>query len=108
VSLPGCTGSVTLTVSTGPVPVFSWTPTCKAFFLLVEPVGSGEDQWGVITDSTNGLTPPVTYGIVPEGAHQTTAAAPLTPGIPYDVYVWRWTGPGRQDGVLSATLSFTP
>jgi len=102
-----CTGPVTATVSSGSSPVFSWTPTCSLFFLLVEPQGSGADLWSIISDSTNAIPPPVTYGVVPGGATELDAPQTLVPGTAYDVYLFRWTGPGSQDGVMIGTASFT-
>ena len=104
--LPECTGAVTVSVSTGSTVVFGWSPKCKLFFLLVEPVGSGHDLWSTISDSTNAIAPPVTYGVVPNGAKSWLAAEDLVPGQAYNVYVYRWTGPGRQDGELAGSAQF--
>ncbi len=104
---PPCTGSVSITVSSGTTPTFAWTPVCKVFLLLVEATG-GADQWSVITDSTNGLAPPITYGNVPAGARLNSETPSLASGTPYTVYLFRWTGPGRQDGVRAGTKPFTP
>ena len=105
---PPCTGSVSITVSSGTTPTFAWTPVCKVFFLNVEATG-GADQWGVITDSTNGLAPPITYGNVPAGAQlNSSGTASLASGTPYTVYLFRWTGPGAQDGVQAGSKAFTP
>jgi hypothetical protein len=77
------------------------------FFLLVEE-DSGGDQWSVITDSTNAIAPPVTYGVVPPGATVNFPPAILVAGTSYEVLVFRWTGPGRQDGALIGSKIFTP
>lgn len=104
---PPCPDSVNVSVTGGTTPTFSWTPACRVFFLNVELPG-GADQWNVISDSANAIAPPVTYGTVPLGAVGTPGATPLSVGTSYTVYLFRWTGPGAQDGVLVGSKSFTP
>lgn len=106
--LSACTGVVSVSVSGGTTPTFSWTPACRLFLVLVEPASSGEDQWLVITDSTNAIAPPVTYGVTPPGAVQLAAPTALVAGQAYKLVVFRWTGPGAQDGALIGTGTFTP
>ena len=105
-SVPECTGAVTITVSSGTSPTFNWIPTCHLFFVLVE-LGA-DDYWLVITDSTNAITPPVQYGVLPTGARQRATATPLQTGQTYDVNLARWTGPGAEDGTLIGNQNFTP
>ncbi|PLX31122.1 MAG: hypothetical protein C0600_06415 [Ignavibacteria bacterium] len=102
-----CTGDVTVSISVGETVEISWEPECKLFYLLVEPVGSGSDHWAVISDSVNAIAPPVTYGIVPEGAELSRTAEPLEEGKSYDVYLYRWTGPGPHSGVPAGQGVFT-
>lgn len=106
-ALPACTGAVSVSVSGGAAPTISWTPACRLFFVLVEPLESGADQWGIISDSTNAIAPPVTYGVTPAGAVQQAAPVPLLVGQSYKVVLFRWTGPGSQDGVAIGTATFT-
>lgn len=103
-----CTGPVQVSVSSGATPTFAWTPLCSLFFVLVEPESSGADQWGVISDSTNAISPPVVYGVVPPGARELTPPEALVSGITYEVLVFRWTGPGEEDGELVGQQKFTP
>ena len=103
-----CTGIVSVQVTSGTTPTFSWTPACKLFFVLVEPSNSGADLWSVISDSTNAIASPVVYGTTPSGAVQADAPTPLVAGQVYKVILFRWTGPGKQDGVLIGTANFTP
>jgi hypothetical protein len=101
-----CTGDVTVSVSSGATPTISWAPACKAFFVLVE--ADAGDAWGAISEGTNAIATPVQYGVTPTGATEHTPPAILTPGAPYDVTVFRWTGPGGDDGVPIGITSFTP
>ena len=104
-----CTTAVTLTVGTGTTPVFGWTPACRLFLVLVEDTSGGFDQWGVESDSANGIAPPVTYGTIPPGASkQLTPPITLQAGHGYRVILFRFTGPGHEDGVLIAQKPFTP
>jgi hypothetical protein len=98
---------VTITVSSGASPSFSWTPACRLFFVNVE-LGA-TDQWSIISDSTNAIAPPVRYGVVPAGAEQSSAEiTPLQAGQTYDVNLFYWSGPGAQDGTLIGSRDFTP
>lgn len=106
--LPECTGPVSVAVSPGTTPTFTWTPTCRLFFLLVEPADAGTDLWSIISDGANLIAPPVTYGVVPNGVQEGDAPTPLVTGTGYEVYLYRWTGPGSQDGVLVGSRAFTP
>ncbi len=102
-----CTGPVTIAVSSGTSPSFSWTPACRLFFVNVE-LGAS-DQWSIISDSTDAITPPVQYGVVPAGAQQSSSeVTPLVPGQTYDVNLFYWTGPGAQDGTFIGSREFTP
>jgi hypothetical protein len=105
--LPVCTGPVTIAVSSGTLPSFSWTPACRLFFVNVE-LGA-TDQWSIISDSTDAIAPPVRYGVVPAGAEQSSdGVTPLQPGQTYDVNLFYWSGPGAQDGTLIGSEEFTP
>ena len=106
--LPECTGDVSVQVSAGTQPTFTWTPACRLFFLNVEPATSGEDLWLVISRGANRIAPGVTYGILPAGADQRESPAPLVGGSPYKVALGRYTGPGAEDGVLVGVKTFTP
>jgi hypothetical protein len=104
---PICSAPVTIAVSSGLTPSFSWTPACRLFFVNVE-LGA-TDQWSIISDGTNAISPPVLYGVVPAGAHQSSSeVTPLIAGQTYDVNLFYWTGPGAQDGTFIGSLEFTP
>jgi hypothetical protein len=98
---------VTIAVSSGTSPSFSWTPACRLFFVNVE-LGA-TDQWSIISDSTNAIAPPVRYGVVPAGAQQSSSDVPsLQAGETYDVNLFYWSGPGAQDGTFIGSRDFTP
>jgi hypothetical protein len=104
-----CTGVVSISVGSGTVPALSWSPPCRLFLVLVEdPTGTG-DQWGVLSDSSNGIAPPVHYGTVPEGAtKELLPPVPLQAGHEYRLNVVRFTGPGHEDGEVIGQATFTP
>jgi hypothetical protein len=106
--LAECTGAVTITVSAGTTPQFSWSPACRLFFLIVEPAATGDDLWLIITEGANQILPPVRYGTVPPGARELAPPTPLVAGTEYKVAVARYTGPGPQDGAIIAVQTFTP
>ena len=101
-----CTGPVTISVSAGTSPTFSWSPACRLFFVNVE--SDASDQWGIISDSANAIAPPVQYGVVPAGAEQLSELTPLVSGQTYDVNLFYWTGPDAQDGTFIGSQEFTP
>lgn len=106
--LAECDGPVAVSVGGGTTPEFTWEPSCRAFFLLVEPAEAGGDQWSVMTPGDNDLAPGITYGTVPAGAEELDAPVALVAGTAYEVLVFRHSGPDADDGVLIGTASFTP
>ncbi len=106
--LDDCPAAVTVAVGSGTTPTFSWQPTCRLFFLSVEPADAGTDLWIVITEGENGISPPVVYGAVPAGATQLASAATLQPGTAYKVSLVRFTGPEDDFGEIIAVQEFTP
>ena len=105
----GCTAetaSVTATVSSGATPTFNWEPRCAVAIVLVEEDAS--DQWGLSTDEEswtnpttgNRITPPITYGTIPQGTVQTQAPQPLVTGRTYELILWRVLPPGSSASCL--------
>ena len=107
-TLPECTGNVSVQVSAGTQPTFSWTPACRLFFLNVEPATSGGDLWPLISRGANRIAPGVKYGVVPTGAEELQPAVALVAGQAYKVVLARYTGPDEEDGVLVGGRTFTP
>ncbi|HKG94310.1 MAG TPA: hypothetical protein VKA84_20525 [Gemmatimonadaceae bacterium] len=108
---------LSVAVTAGIAPVFSWSPRCRVSELIVEGVGiptASGPQWDVVTATfgtaegpANGLLPPITYGSAPDGAREPTPAAQLLPGRDYIVRL-----AVRSEGlsgslVGSATVRFT-
>ncbi len=89
------TSAVTATVASGQATVFDWEPGCAVAMVLVE--ADGGDTWLVSTDDTtwdspdqaNGISPPVTYGVVPNGVSEGQAPEPLVSGATYELILWR-------------------
>lgn len=62
-----------------------------------------------LSDRSNGISPPVRDGTVPAGA--TKEAQPpeaLQPGHEYQLTVFRFTGPGHEDGEVIGQITFVP
>lgn len=98
-----CTGNVTVTVTSGTTPTFSWTPACSLVALIVEEAAN--DQWNVIANGDPGFGPNVVYGTKPAGSTQVGAVTPLRSGVSYTVTVFR--GP-LASPVIAALQFFTP
>ena len=107
VTAPVCSDPVTATVSTDPDVTFSWSPDCRLMGWLIEPANSGSDVWLVLHEGSNSIEPPITYGVVPAGAREIQEAQDLIPGMEYKLILWKWTGPGDQDGIPIETVNFT-
>jgi hypothetical protein len=103
---PDCSGIVELHVSAGLSPTFSWQPGCSVSFMLIEPVGSGSDQWFVGNENANDLVSGVTYGIAPPGVNS-REVTPLEEGVPYEVVLYRWLEMDNAYLMAGYTL-FTP
>jgi hypothetical protein len=106
--LPECAGPVALEVTPGTTPTFSWMPSCRLSFLVVELGEGGGDLWSILTRGENALAPPVTYGDPPAGAETLTPPTPLTSGTGYRVAVARWIGPDGDDGQNLGAETFEP
>src|SRR5262245_29356309 len=97
---------VTVTVSPGTSPTFSWTPSEAGSWLSVEDLNNGADQWVITSDSTNAIVPPVHYGDLPEGARELRAPVALTAGTSYYLLLVRNAESGGVE--FLAFHRFTP
>lgn len=102
-----CTWPAEVSVSPGVSPTFSWTPPCNMWRVIVRADTTGEEHWRLISFSRNTISPPVTFGNHVSGASSYTGA-PLTPGQPYVISLYRWTGPGPEDGEVVGQRTFKP
>ena len=98
-----CTGNVTVTVTSGTTPTFSWTPACSVVALIVEEAAN--DQWNVLANGDPGFGPSVVYGAKPPGSTQVGAVTPLRAGTSYTVTLFR--GP-LASPVIASLQFFTP
>jgi hypothetical protein len=115
VTLSGCTGAVTVTVTDGLTPTFSWTPACLAHFIDIQPTDplppgtvAGSPVWFVLAKggAGNTLLPGLHYGQVPAEGDNATPATPLSKGQRYIVRVWRSVP--ASDAVIAGQATFTP
>jgi hypothetical protein len=85
---------VTLSVSSGASPVFTWAPACGMAALEVMAEADATFTWALSTGPQapqNPLRSGVRYGDVPSEATQLGPALSLSPGM-YRVTVSRWAG----------------
>ncbi len=82
---------LTVSVSTGMAPTFSWTPDSGIGRLIVEE--GDQEMWGTETQGTNTYHSPIRYGIYPPGTLEEQLeemANPLVAGRTYKVSLFRW------------------
>ena len=107
--LAECPSLVTVTAGTGTTPSLSWTPTCRASEIIVDPNSDFVDYWVVRTAAdTNGLIPPARYGTTPSGASTLVPAVTLQAGSQYRVRVLRATGDTTAPFEVIGATFFTP
>jgi hypothetical protein len=82
---------VTVVVSTGPVPIYSWSPSCGVSFLMVQTDGGGSALWTVYGNSSTDhpIMSGVRYGLTPAEARTVAGPEPLRSGVTYRVVVGR-------------------
>lgn len=100
---------VTISVSSGMAPTFSWTPDVPIGRLVVE---QGEKElWGTETEGTDTYHSPIRYGVHPPDALEDVPADPLVAGQTYTVALYRWirfAEPESLEFVGSQEFSPTP
>lgn len=102
-----CTWPAEVSVSSGVAPTFSWAPSCNMWRVIVRADSTGVEHWRLSSYAANAISPPVTFGSHVPGAGSYMGAA-LTPGQPYTVSIYRWTGPGPEDGDVVGQGTFRP
>lgn len=108
-----CPGAVDFQASAGSTPTFTWQPSCLASSLIIttdpkQPgAGLAAFVWGLSTaGDSNGIAPPVTFGIVPSGAQGPRFPPhPLVLGSSYRLTLYDHVNGG--DGIMALAI-FTP
>ena len=103
--LPPCQGPVTVSVSSGTVPLFSWAPRCLAGQLAVTTISGYVTYW-IVTGTGNTLQPSVRYGIPRDTS--SLGLYPLQVGGTYTVHVLRATGDSAAPFQAIGSTNFTP
>ena len=104
---------VSLTVSEGLTPRFSWAPRCGMASVNVFPTAGGASLWVLYSGQEAAANPfhsGITYGRAPAGAIEVTGPVPLSRGTEYTVIVYRWIGDPGGSGVLyqAGSATFQP
>jgi hypothetical protein len=88
---PSACSDVTVRVSAGLQPAFSWNPACRIEGLAVHLPGPGPIVWSTMSSRlSNTIATPVRYGVFPDGAAQTAnILLPLVAGTRYQVTLFR-------------------
>jgi hypothetical protein len=106
-NLPECQGPVSVSVGSGPTPVFSWTPRCLAGQIIVGlPDGYANFWVATGSDNTNSLPTPIRYGTLPDSSSLRPHA--LAVGGDYRVVVLRASGDSAAPFQGIGTKEFTP
>ena len=99
-----CTGPISLTVSSGTPPHFTWTAACAVARVVVfEPPSL--DLTSVVWDVRSApprILSPVQYGVRPLGSTEEHAAEGLRAGVTYQVQVY------SDAQIMIGSASFTP
>lgn len=104
--LAGCTGPVSVSVSAGTTPTFSWTPACKVAYLDVGVVATNEEIWAMGSgDETNTIASGAKFGVIPPGTRLIEGPVPLRVGTRYYVFVAFFHNGLEKDG---GRATFTP
>lgn len=105
----GCIQNVEVSVWTGAIPVFAWSPACGISFLSVSIVpsapGSEETVWSFSVPERTPIGPSVAYGTPPAGATVSTEPRALLAGATYRIRVMYIIGgdglAGQGEGVFT-------
>jgi len=100
---------VTISVTGGTTPTFTWTPDSAIGKLIVE---EGEQElWGSETEGTNIYQSPIRYGVHPPGVLEEELeklANPLIAGHTYKVSLFRWISFEPESLQVVGAQEFTP
>jgi hypothetical protein len=83
----GGSGTVTLTISSGTTPTYSWSGGGARRLTVTQSSGGGV-FWSIeALNSQTGFSPPATHGVVPNGAREMSADVQLVQGTDYRLNV---------------------
>ena len=105
VTAPPCGTVVTVTVSKGLYPTFSWASGCQIEQLTVARPASGAIVWSAVSPNRNSIAPPVQYAATPPGAAMTANRLEfLVAGTTYEVELFRIDDLGSRQSVGRSTF----
>jgi hypothetical protein len=94
---------VTVQVSAGTTPRFTWDPSCGMASVQVLATATSRDGWVLYSGShapENPLPSGLRYGVVPPKGLETTDPIALRSGVEYEVAVYRWIGDARMGSLF--------
>jgi hypothetical protein len=106
----GVCSSLSVTVSAGISPTFSWDAACPIQELIVALPGPGAVVWSAVSvNLTNSIASPVTYASTPPGAAMTANVVQfLVAGTTYDVTLLRAADTPGGPLQLAGSATFVP
>jgi hypothetical protein len=104
---------VTVQVSAGTKPRFTWRPACGMASLQVSPTTGPPGGWVLYSGThatENPLPSGIRYGEVPPKGVQPGGVGALSRGVTYRVFVYRWIGRLGEPGSLfeRGSATFVP
>lgn len=104
---------VTVRVSAGTTPRFTWRPSCGMASVQVAATETSSDGWVLYSGShaaENPLPSGLRYGEVPDQGVEPAPEARLQRGVEYRVSVYRWIGDSGGPGSLfeRGAVTFRP
>lgn len=104
---------VTVSVSGGLEPVFTWSPACGMASIQVQPDTPNAGGWAIYSgqhSAENPLGSGIRYGHRPSLAVEPAPPRPLVSGVAYTVSVARWVADGHGSGALfiAGSATFRP
>lgn len=103
---------VTVAVSSGTGPTFTWVRACGMSSIMVFPAAGPPAVWvvyGGAAAASNPLRSGLRYGQAPLGTFEATPAAALQVDTDYEVLVYRWVGDAAGGGPFQrGSATFRP
>lgn len=103
---------VTIAVSSGTGPAFTWAPACGMTSIMVFPAAGPPAAWVVYggpAAASNPLRSGIRYGQAPPGTFEATPPVTLQRGTEYQVLIYRWVGDAAGGGPFQrGSAAFRP